>query len=353
MSPANLPVVTSPAPREAWAELLRSDPGAVVSQSLAWRDSVFADSRYADISVLYEFPTGRRVVLPLARHRHWPVRGGAIASWPRAWGVGGPVCQDGVITPAEAAAVLRHVAGLGALVTEIQLRHGAGHGAWPAAAAGFRAAEQTCHVLDLGGGFARVWQERFRGSARTAVRKAQRSGLVVEVGRKGELIGDFRELYLKSIQRWAARQHEPLWLSRQRVLRATSAAMLTEVAEQFGENFTIWVARSQGTAVAAIIVLRSGGFAKYWRGAMDAALASRVRANDLLHQLAIEEACRDGYQFYDMGMSAPGSPLAAFKEKLGAVPQVSAVLRAERLPLYASERMARELAKRLIGFRDG
>ncbi len=350
---AGRPAVTSPVSPGVWQQALRSDPGAVVSQSLAWRDAVLAGGRYRDVSRLYEFPSGRRVVLPLMLPRGWPRPAATAGSWPRVWGIGGPICEGGDISPAEAAFVLEDAAGLGALAVEIQLRHGAGGETWVGAAGRFAVQERSCHVLDLSGGFSQVWQGRFRGSARTAVRKAERSGLDVEVGHEGSLIPVFSDLYQKSIERWAARQHEPLWLSRWRVTRATSPGMLRLVAQKFGQDFSIWVARSQGVPVAAIIVLRHGGFAKYWRGAMDMALANPVRANDLLHRLAIEEACRDGYQHYDMGMSSPGSPLAGFKQKLGAVPEPTWVLRADRLPVQAGTGAARNLVKRLIGFRDG
>ncbi|MBV9445185.1 MAG: hypothetical protein JO345_04720, partial [Streptosporangiaceae bacterium] len=36
------PAVTTPVPREVWESLYRSDENAVVSQSPAWRDAVFA-----------------------------------------------------------------------------------------------------------------------------------------------------------------------------------------------------------------------------------------------------------------------------------------------------------------------
>ena len=39
-----------PVPRATWESLLSSDPDAVVTQSLAWRDAVFADGRYQDIA---------------------------------------------------------------------------------------------------------------------------------------------------------------------------------------------------------------------------------------------------------------------------------------------------------------
>ena len=73
------PAVTSPVPREVWESVLRADLNAVVAQSLSWRDAVFASGLYRDLSLLYEFPSGRQVVLPMARHRGAP----SWAAWQR------------------------------------------------------------------------------------------------------------------------------------------------------------------------------------------------------------------------------------------------------------------------------
>jgi len=51
---------------------------------------------------------------------------------------------------------------------------------------------------------------------------------------------------------------------------------------------------------------------------MDRQLAHPVRANRLLHRLAIEEACDAGCRSYHMGHSRPGSSLAEFKQSFGA-----------------------------------
>ena len=345
------PAVTSPVPRAVWESLVRSDPDAVASQSLAWRDAVLADGRYQDVSLLYQFPSGRQVVLPMARHRRRPRWADAAESWPGFWGVGGPISQGGRISQAEAAAVLIDVAQRRTLSTEITLRQGADC-AWLSEARQFRVENHGCHVLDIADGFSQVWQHRFKGTARTAVRKAERSGLDVEVDRSARLLPVFCDLYEKSIERWAGMQHEPLWLTRWRTTRAASPRMLDLVARHFAEDCAVWVARSKGVPVASIIVLRSGAYAQYWRGAMDKELATPARANELLHRLAIEEACRDGYRFYSMGHSRPGSPLAGFKEKLGATLHFTHTLRVERLPIHTVRRVSRDTVKKVIGFRD-
>jgi len=344
------PKVITPVPRDAWDWVFRSDHRALVTQSLAWRDAVLAEGRYRDVSRLYEFGSGRRIVLPLMRRRHVTAWTGMTASWPRAWGVGGPICQDGKVSVAEAAAVLADLAG-GTLVAEIRLPEGA-DGAWLTAARGYQVEERGVHMLDLAGGFSEVWSHRFRGTARTAVRKAERAGVEVEVDRSGQALGVFFKLYEKSIQRWAAMQHEPVVLTRWRTIRATPPRMLAAVSRQFGKGCEIWVARANGAPVAAIVVLRSGSNAKYWRGAMDKELATPVRANEYLHSLAIEAACRDGCRWYEMGRTRPGSSLAAFKEKLGATLQSGYTLRTERLPLDAVRCHTRDAVKSLIGFRD-
>ena len=322
------PAVTTPVPRDVWDSLLRSDPAAVVTQSLPWRDAVFADGHYRDVSRLYEFGSGRRIVLPLARRRRATAWTTTTASWPRDWGICGPICENGQVSAAEATAVLADLAG------------------------GYQVEERGGHLLDLTGGFSEVWSHRFRGTARTAVRKAERSGVEVEVDRSGQALQVFFELYEKSIRRWAAMQHEPVALTRWRTIRATPPRMLAAVAEHFGQGCEIWVARVQGMPIAAIVVLRSGSNAKYWRGAMDKELATPVRANEYLHSLAIEAACRDGCRRYEMGQTRTGSPLAAFKEKLGATLQPGYTLRTEHLPLDAARRRTRRMVKSLIGFRD-
>ncbi|HLN43655.1 MAG TPA: GNAT family N-acetyltransferase [Acidimicrobiales bacterium] len=345
------PTVTSPVPRAVWESLLRADEGAVVTQSLAWRDAVFASGRYHDVSLLYEFPSGRQVVLPMARRRGQPHQVAMMASWPRVWGIGGPLTTGGGITPAEAAAVLDDVAGRGMLQAKITLRHDADE-VWLKEARQYQIEKCGCYVLDLAGGFDEVWKHRFRGSVRTAARKAERSGVEVEVDRTGRLLGVFYDLYEKSIQRWAAQQERvPLWLTRWRMnwVNPTTPDNLALVARHFGEGCATWVARVKGEPVAAIIVLSSGTYAKGWRRAMDKELAAPVQANELLDRLSIEEACRSGHRFFDLGGAQPGSPVAASKEKLGATLHFTHELRVASPVVHTTRRLSRDLAKKVTG----
>jgi lipid II:glycine glycyltransferase (peptidoglycan interpeptide bridge formation enzyme) len=95
----------------------------------------------------------------------------------------------------------------------------------------------------------------------------------------------------------------------------------------------VYAAFVDGRPAAAIVVLLGGTVACMWRGAMDEALAGPTYANYLLHRTAIEDAAEAGCSAYHMGDSAPGSPLALFKSRFGAVEHHYASYRLERIPI--------------------
>ncbi len=340
--------VVEPADTSEWLDVLSAEPTAGVTQTPAWRDLVCAPGRFRDASRLYRFPDGRRVVLPLARRRGLPAAG--IGSWPFDWGIGGPLA-DGPVGRDQVAAVYADLLSQPALSVTVRMNPLVDP-AWPVFVAGFVTSERTTHVLDLSDGFDSVWRTSFRSSVRRAVGKAERSRLEVEVDRTGRFVPEFTFLYELSVRRWAKAQNEPLISARWRSRRANPPEKFQAVARALGTRCAIWLARLDGEPAAAIVVLSHGTQAKYWRGAMDASLAAPVRANDLLHRLAIEDACRSGCVKYHMGDSRPGSGLARFKEGFGAEPLVSRTHRAERLPLTGARAGARRLVKSVIGFRD-
>ena len=255
----------SPVPRELWESLTRSCGDLVATQALPWRDAVMASGAYKDVSLLYEFTSGRQVLLPMVQRRWRTPLEPTAASWPRRWGVGGPITSGGSIDPAEAAAVLSHVVRRDMLGAEIHLSHIADP-AWLQAASQYRVLTDPFYVLDLTGGFDDVWRHKFKHSVRGSVRKAERSGLNVEADRSGRLLEVFYGLYEKSMQRWSVKMHEPSWYTRWHVSRATPLSMLKAVAQHFGEDCTTWVAFSGDVPAAALIVLQAGSRAYSWRG---------------------------------------------------------------------------------------
>jgi Acetyltransferase (GNAT) domain len=341
--------VTSPAPRGAWEEALASDPNALISHTPAWIDCVSSSGGYEDASRLYELPGGRRVVLPMVRRRNVPGPMASEASLPLSWDAGGIVAPGG-IAARDLAAVFGDLAARATIRTALRPSPLDAE-VWSAARPPGVVVRRLAHVLELKGGFGQVWAGRFAGTARTAVRKAERSGLTVERDTTGRLVPVVYDLFERSLDRWARQQNEPRALARWRGHSRDPRGKFTLIARALGEACRIWVAWRDGQPAAAILVMQ-GVNANYTRGMMDKEVAGPTRANYLLHQLAIEDACNAGCRYYNMGESGSSASLAQFKTRFGARPRPYAEYHIERLPITTLDRHARGVVKRVIGFRD-
>ena len=342
--------VTSPAPRDTWHALVREDRDALLSQTPEWMDCVVAFGGHEDASRLYELPDGRQAVLPMVRRTGLAGRVAGSASFPAGWGVGGLVAPGGVEVE-DARAVFADLSSRPGLRTSLRPSPMQAS-AWAAARPdGIAVVPRLAHTLDLDGGFERVWTERFTGTARTAVRKAEKSGLTVELDTTGRLLPVLYELYERSLTRWATQQNEPRFLARWRAQHRDPVEKLELLARRLGDACRIWIAW-QGDRPAAGILVLQGANAHYTRGAMDKDVAGPTRANYLLHRLAIADACEAGCRHYYMGESGTSQSLGQFKTRLGALPWAHAEYHIERLPLTAIDSGARGLVKRAIGFRD-
>jgi Acetyltransferase (GNAT) domain len=340
------------AARPAWTRALASDPSALVSQTPAWLDCVCDVGRYADATRAYRTSDGRELVLPLARVRRLPDAAGVESSMPFGWSTGGLVSSGGRVLREDVAAVVADLEAQRRLRVAVRPSPSA-YPVWEdAVPSGVVRTMHTSQALDLSGGFDEVWSRRFSSNVRRACRRAERLGLTVECDDAGRLIGAFDELYRRSIARWAGQQHEPERLAQWRGQRRDPRRKFSVVAERVGRGCRVWLARRSGEPAAAIIVLTHGEHSTYWRGAMDRELISGTGANELLHRLAIEDACASGRRWYHMGETAPGSSLARFKRGFGAVEQPHAGYRFERLPLTAMDAQLRRQVKRVLRFRD-
>jgi O-antigen/teichoic acid export membrane protein len=327
--------VTAPAPRDVWADLFAQDESALVMQSPEWFDCLCASREYSDASRLYEFPNGCSVILPLVHRSVLGGRATTAHSLPSLWGFGG-VVADRPVAPDDLCAVFEDLARSPALRTTL-LSNPDQAAEWAAGApAWVRATQRTAHVLDLDGGFERVWSERFPGATRTKIRKAERSGVVAQRG-SADFLPVFYDVYVRWSVEHAAARGIPARIARTRAERRESLDKFLLLSRALGERFRIWVAFVDGLPAAALILLVHGEDAIYWRGYSDRALTRTSRATDLLQSAAIEDACSAGCVRYHMGESSNVASLMHFKERFGARPVPYAQYRLEKLPLTPVE----------------
>jgi hypothetical protein len=305
---------------------------------------------WRDASRWYVAPDGRDIVLPMARHRF----GGSLAthtSFGEGWGFGGLLAEGGVRS-SDVELVLDDLGRQRAVRTTIRINplH-ADYWARAAANSGITPRPRSAHVLDLHGGADVVWTSRLITHARGGVRRARKLGVEIECDTTGAQLPVFYGLLLESFGRWAAQHHEPPWMARMRGRRRDPLRKFKVIADRIGGAFRLYIAWYGGRPAAAVLVL-IGANAHYTRGAMDTRVIGNSKANELLMWSAIEDACREGCSTFHMGETAPGSSLATYKEKYGAVPVTYAEYVLERLPLTRMDAALRGTVKRVIGFHD-
>ena len=345
---ARLWAVHAGVPRRTWREVCESDPDSLPEHRPEWVEAICSTGRFEDVSRLYDYADGRRFVLPLVRRRGLAGAGAWLCSPPAAWGMGGLVGAD--VDHLVIDDVLQDIAGLGAMRVSIRpdpVRAPLWAGL---SMPGLTEVRRTAHVLELGED-AEAVEAGYSPSMRQNVRRAERHGVTVQLDHGGPLLEVHYELFHRSVERWAAKQREPLALARWRAVRRDPLQKLRAMANHLGEGFCQFVAFSDGTPVASIIVL-VGRTAHYTRGAMDVDLAGPLRANELLHARAVRHAVASGCTRYHLGESGDSASLARFKEKLGAVAHPYSEYRLERLPVTRMDTAGRTALKRLIGFQD-
>lgn len=342
--------VTCPAPREVWHELLQQDSEVLPLQSPEWIDCICTLAGYKDASRLYEFSDGQQLVMPAVKRKGFPEFVSVQASLPDGWGWGGVIAKRN-LTPEDLAAVFEDLSRSFFLSMSIcpNPRHGE---LWKTALPeGIKAVPRRAHVLDLEGGFDRIWKERFASKTRNKMRNAEKANLRVECDTTGRLVPVFYELFRRSVDRWAEQQHEPRWLAHRRADMHDPIAKIQLISRVMGKACRIYVAWHEGLPVAAAVVLL-GSNADYTMGAMDKERAAPVYANDLIQKLAIEDACQAGCRYYHMGESGVSVGMSEFKERLGAQVYPYDAYRLERFPVSELEKGLRRVVKRAIGFKD-
>ena len=332
-----------PATPDDWAAAIAGDRLALPEQSPEWTAAMAACGGFRDVSRAYLRDDRPPVVVPLVRSRT-----GMLWSPPPAWGVGGTVGAD--VDDALVRSVVDDLRELPAprVAVRIDARHEA---LWQAATRNddVKIARRS-HIVEL-----RATPEEHLASlsksARRQIRLGARGGADVVVDRQGRLLEQHYGLFLRSVERWAGKQHEPVRLARFRAARRDPLSKLRAMSDALGDRFMIVMAYVDGEPASSAIVLL-GATSRYVRGAMDIELAGPARASFAVQWRAIEEIDAFGSRRYHMGESGGSEGIAGFKEKFGAQPADHHEYRFERLPLTSTVDLAKRAVKRTIGFRD-
>lgn len=341
-------VVTPNEMRRVWQSVARRDPTLLPEQTPEWVDAICATGHYEDVSRLYSSAAGDQFVVPLVRRRGLSGAGGRLSSFPPAWGIGG-VVGDG-LTSAVVESIVDDLRSMGALTMTIRIDP-IDETLWRGTVGrGVLAVARRAHVMQLPADSDQHYRELSQ-AARRSLRIADRNNVRVEVAYDGSLLDEHYGLFMKSVERWARHQHEPLALARFRARRRDPIEKLQAMADHLGPRFITAIGYVDDNPAASTIVLL-GPTARETRAAMDFDLAGETRASYAVQWAAIEAARRFGSHTYNMGESGQSEGIAFFKERFGAIAIDHSEYHIERLPITKTHRLLRDGVKRLIGFRD-
>ena len=349
--------VTSPAPRDAWRELLAADPDGLVDPVAGVARRALRATGYEDASRLYETAVGHaaRAAAGAARRARGRRRSRRGRRCRTAWGMGGLVAVRRRSSERDVAAVAADLAADSRAASPASGPNPLHAALWAARARrGAVAIPRRAHVLDLDGGADAVWDQRFRSNARKRIRKAERAGLEVECDTTGRLVPVFYEL-LRALGRAlgrrsrTSRSRSPGWRARRR----DPIEKFERMAAALGDAMRVWVAWKDGVPVRRDHRAPGRATRATRAGAMDKDARRRRRA---------PTTCSSGWRSrtrarraaarYHLGESGRSQSLAHYKEKFGARPVDYAEYRFERLPLTRADALARSLVKRVLRFRD-
>jgi hypothetical protein len=336
--------VLSPAPRDAWKDILRQDTNALVYQTPEWTDAACSAGQFTDESRLYETAGGRCWLLPMLRIKKSILGLSVESSVPSGWGQGGLLANQ-PLTPEDIQMVYDDLAAQPVMRTLISpnpiLADVWEHGM----PTDVPSVPRISHILDLEGGFEKVWSERIDSKTRTAIRKAERSDLTVDWDATGKYIPLFYEMFMQWAERRGRERHIPTRVARWSNRRRDPIQRFESIASHLGDSCRVYVAWLDGQPVAASILLLHGHNAFTYRSTSIRELAHPVRANDLVQSQMIQDACSAGCRYLYRGESGGVASLMRYKSGLGAQPVAFKDYSIERLPITAASRQVNRVMK--------
>ena len=161
------------------------------------------------------------------------------------------------------------------------------------------------HVLSLEKGFEYLWKKKFKQTNRTAIRKAEKSDIEVLNENSLQNFREYYELYVETSKRWGYKEPpQPL--------------RLYENMCKFGlPHVQLRLAVKEDNVIAGLVSLYYGKNVFYWISAYLKEYEIYRPANLLLKD-SVEQACDDGYKYYNFGASGNLEGVRKFKESFGA-----------------------------------
>jgi CelD/BcsL family acetyltransferase involved in cellulose biosynthesis len=187
--------------------------------------------------------------------------------------------------------------------------------------------EDFTYTIPIADGY-EAFLQRTNYSHQKALRKATNAGIEIIIADNSDLWNDYFKLYLKSITRWKTRD----------IYSGTFYnEMFFEKVRQLDKPLRkLWIAMSNSTPIAGILCFYWNKHAVAWHGAANEDYFN-LRPNNLLYNTAINDACTNGFDWFDCNPSGGIPGVIQFKKYMGAIELRSRVINKKSLIRRSSE----------------
>jgi len=183
---------------------------------------------------------------------------------------------------------------------------------------------RTTIYFDLTEGEKHIW-DNLESGCRNNIKRAQKYGVTVEIGRDSRLLENFKELYKQTMDRDNASSYYYF-----------NESFFETTMEGLKNNSLIFAADYEDRIVAAAIVIFGDGFAHFHFGASDRSYSNLRPNNLLMYEIAIW-AQRQGKKMFHLGGGAAGSDDSLFRFK-------KTFSKTNRLPFFIGRKVYNEAA---------
>jgi CelD/BcsL family acetyltransferase involved in cellulose biosynthesis len=315
-SPPLLVIETDPQTDPRWEAFVESHPDSSIYHHPAWLAVLQREYKQPGAYFACEDSNGKLLaILPMLYTRGLPLglggplSGRRLASLPRT-PIAGPLFKDENAGAALIQAAVQKVANDPGIRIQIKTQGPSLDGM----AEGLTASPwRSSYVLRLpSDGPFRIKDSHDRNSIKWAVNKATRLGVRVRAAESEADLRAWYSLYLEAMRRNMVPARPYRFFAAMWELLQTRGMMQLLVAEKHEAG--------QTTMIGGSVFLKYGGTMSYvFNGASSKDFS--LRPNDMIQWEAINQACKQGFEFFDFGEVPEGNAaLAKFKTKWGAEP---------------------------------
>lgn len=274
-----------------WSECIRQTDATNVAHLPGWRSAIQNAYGHRPVYLQASDDAGNSGVLPafLVQHR---VFGTVLSSMPFL-DAGGPCSSSPALNQGLIEALMQQAEQLGANLVEIRCPQ-----ALPVAAPS--EGEKVTLVLPLPDSADELWSS-LNAKVRNQVRKAERSGLSVEIG-QAEQLDAFYEPFIVNMRDLGSPVHGRQFFS--------------AITDAFGDQVWVAVVRKGNTPIGGLIAVAcQDSLVVPWASCLREYFS--MCPNMLLYWEVIQRACQQGFRRFDFGRSSRDSGTYRFKKQWG------------------------------------